>query len=116
MFFITHGCSSANPGYLDMASAKCCQLRSKARRAANAVLPPIVRRGWVGEDQVGKKGWAKLGDGIAASVVACKGAIEPFAKWSDGLAWANGIGGAAGGPYSPPMVAEVGGEYVVLPG
>jgi hypothetical protein len=70
----------------------------------------------VGEDQVSKKGWAELGDGVVASVVACKGAIEPFAKQSGGLAWANSIGGAAVGPYSPPMVAEVGGEYVLLPG
>jgi hypothetical protein len=69
----------------------------------------------VGEDRVGKKGRAELGDGVAASVVACKGAIEPFAKQSGGLARADGIGGAAVGPYSPPMVAEVGGEYVVLP-
>ncbi len=69
----------------------------------------------MGEDRVGKKGWAELGDGVAASVVACEGAIEPFAKRSGGLAWADAIGGAAVGPYSPPMVAEVGGEYVVLP-
>ncbi len=79
------------------------------------MLPPIIGRGWVGEDQVSKKRWAKLGDGVAASVVACEGAIELFAKQSGGLAWADGIGGAAVGPYSPPMVAEVGGEYVVFP-
>ncbi len=29
---------------------------------------------------------------------------------------ADSIGGTAVGPYSPPMVVEVGGEYVVLPG
>ena len=70
----------------------------------------------MGEDQVGKNGRAKLGDGVAASVVAGEGAINPFAKRSGGLAWADGIGGAAVGPYSPPMVVVVGGEYVVLPG
>ena len=32
------------------------------------------------------------------------------------IAGANSIGGTAVGQYPPPMVAEVGGEYVVLPG
>jgi hypothetical protein len=50
------------------------------------------------------------------SVVAGEGAIDPFAKRSGGLAWADGIGGAAVGPYSPSMVVVAGGEYVVLPG
>jgi hypothetical protein len=55
----THGFASANSGFLDMASTKRCSLHSKARY------------------RVGKKGWAKLGDGIVASVVAGKGAIDP---------------------------------------
>jgi hypothetical protein len=58
-------------------NAKRCSLRSKARHAAKAALPPIIGRGWVGEDRVGKKGWAELGNGIAASVVAGEGAIDP---------------------------------------
>ncbi len=61
-----------------MANAKRWQLQDKARRAAEAALPPIVGRGWVGEDRVGKEGWAKLGDGFPASVVAGKGAINPY--------------------------------------
>ena len=60
-----------------MANAKRWALQGKARPAAEAALPPIVGRGWVGEDQVGKKGRAKLGDGVAASVVAGEGAINP---------------------------------------
>jgi hypothetical protein len=60
-----------------MVDAKCWLMHSKARHAAEAALPPIVGRGWVGEAQVGKKGRAELGDGIAASVVAGKGAIDP---------------------------------------
>ncbi len=32
----------------------------------------------MGEDQVGKKGWAELGDGFATSVVAGEGAINPY--------------------------------------
>jgi hypothetical protein len=59
MFSITHGFASANLGYLDMVNAKCCKLRSKVRH------------------RVGKKGWAELGNGFAASVVAGKGAIDP---------------------------------------
>jgi hypothetical protein len=60
-----------------MANAKRWRLQGKAWPAAEAALPPIVGRGWVGEDQVGKKGWAELGDSVAASVVAGKGAIYP---------------------------------------
>ena len=56
-----------------MANAKRCILRDKARRAAEAALPPIIGRGWVGEDRVGKEGGAELGDGFVASVVACWG-------------------------------------------
>ena len=75
---IPHGFLSANPGSVDMANAKRWRLRGKARPAAKAALPPIVGRGWVGEDQVGKKGQAKLGNGVAASVVADEGAIDPL--------------------------------------
>jgi hypothetical protein len=78
--------------------------------------PPLLVEGGWEKTKLAKKGWAELGDGVAASVVACKGAIKPFAKRSGGLTWADGIGGAAVGPYSLSMVAEVGGEYVVLPG
>jgi hypothetical protein len=75
---ITHGFASTNPGRLDTVNAKRCSLHSKARHAAKAALPPIVGRGWVGEDQVGKKGQAELGNGVATSVVAGKGAINPL--------------------------------------
>jgi hypothetical protein len=37
-----------------------------------------------------------LGNGIATSVVAGEGAINPFAKWSGGLAWADGKSHADG--------------------
>jgi hypothetical protein len=60
-----------------MANAKLWRLRGKAWPAAKVALPPIIGRGWVGEDRVGKKGWAELGNGVAASVVAGKGAIDP---------------------------------------
>jgi hypothetical protein len=63
-----------------MANAKRCIPRDKARRAAEATLPPIVGREWVGEDPVSQEGWAKLGDGFAASVVAGEGAIDPYAQ------------------------------------
>ncbi len=55
-------------------------MRFKARHAPKAALPPIVGRGWMGEDRVGKKGWAELGDGFAASVVAGEGAIDPYER------------------------------------
>jgi hypothetical protein len=77
MSSITHGFASANPGHLDMVNAIRCILRFKARLATEAVPPPIVGRGWVGEDRVGKKGRAELGDCIAAFVVAGEGAINP---------------------------------------
>ena len=79
MASITHGFSSANPGYLDMANAKrwLLRVRAKTRHAAKAVLPPIVGRGWVGEDRVSKKGRAELGNGVAAFVVASEGVINP---------------------------------------
>ncbi len=76
MSSITHGFASANPGNLDMVNAKRCLLHSKARLAAKASLPPIVGRGWVEEEQVSKKGRVELGNGVAASVVAGKGAIN----------------------------------------
>jgi hypothetical protein len=76
MLAITHGFVSANSGHLDMVNAKRSWLRSKAWHVAEAALPPIFGRGWVGEDRVGKKGRAELGDGIAASVVAGEGAIN----------------------------------------
>ena len=63
----------------------------------------------MGEDRVGKKGRAELGDGVAASVVACKGAIEPFAKRSGGLARANGKS-YADGIVLPPQCGG-GGEW-----
>ncbi len=47
------------------------------------------------------------------SVMASEnGAVEQY----DNIAGADSIGGTAVGQYFPPMVAEVGGEYVVLPG
>jgi hypothetical protein len=54
-------------------------------------------------------------DGVDAASWAGGGAIDPFVERLNGLARANGIGGAAAGLYSPPMVAEVGGEYFVFP-
>jgi hypothetical protein len=62
-----------------MLYAKRWSLRSIvwARRATEAALPPIVG-GWEGDDLVGEKGWAKLGDGLAAPVVTGKGAIVPL--------------------------------------
>ncbi len=61
-----------------MTNAKRWRLQDKARPAAKAALPPIVGRGWVGEDQVSKKGRVKLGNGVDASVVASEGAIDPL--------------------------------------
>ncbi len=40
----------------------------------------------MGEDRVGKKGWAELGDGFAASVVAGEGANNPYER-SCGRVW-----------------------------
>jgi hypothetical protein len=78
MFAITHGFASANPGHLDMVNAKCCCLHSKAWHAAKAAFPLTVGRGWVGEDQAGKKGQAELSNGVATSVVVGEGAINPL--------------------------------------
>ena len=63
--------------------------------------------------------WANLWDVLAQefwgrefSVMASEnGAVEQY----DDIAGADSIGGTAVGQYSPPMVAEVGGEYVMLP-
>ena len=82
---ITHGLS-ANFGRVDMANAKRCIPRDKARRTAKAMLPPIVGRGWVGEDRVGKEGGAELGNGFVASMVAGEGAIDPYER-SCGRVW-----------------------------
>ncbi len=49
----------------------------------------------MGEDQVSKKGRAELGNGIAASVIAGKGAIDPYER-SCGRVWG----------LSPPMLAK----------
>ena len=67
---------------------KCQMLHTadKARRAAEAAVPPIVGRGWVGEDRVGKEGGAELGNGFVASVVAGKGPIDPYEQ-SCGCVW-----------------------------
>ncbi len=46
-------------------------------RCSAAVAPPPVVVGREGVDQVGNEGQAELGNGIAASVVAGKGAIDP---------------------------------------
>ncbi len=78
-----------------MANAKRWRLQGKAQPAAKAALPPIVGRGWVGEDRVGKKGWAELSDGFAASLVAGEGAIDPY-KRSCGHVWG----------LPPPMLAK----------
>jgi hypothetical protein len=77
-------------------NAKRCIPRDKAWHAAKVALPPIVGRGWVGGDRVGQEGWAKLGNGFAASVVAGKGAIDPY-KRSCGRVWG----------LSSPMLAKV---------
>ncbi len=55
-----------------------------------------------------KKFW-----GREFSVMASEnGAVERY----DDIAGADSIRRTAVGQYPPPMVAEVGGEYVVLPG
>ncbi len=66
-----------------------------AQLAAETALPPIFGRGWVGEDQVSEKGWAELGDGFAASVVAGEGVIDPYEQ-SCGRVWG----------LPPPMLAK----------
>jgi hypothetical protein len=57
--------------------------------------------------------WAQKVWGQEFSVMASEnGAVEQY----NDIAGADSIGGTAVRQYSPPMVAEVGGEYVVLPG
>ncbi len=64
--------------------------------------------------------WANFWDILAQefwgqefSVMASgNGAVKRY----DNIAGAYSIGGTGVGQYSPPMVAEVGGEYVMLPG
>jgi hypothetical protein len=48
-----------------------------AAQCSAAVAPSPVVVGGEGVDQAGDEGQAKLGDGIAASEVAGKGAINP---------------------------------------
>jgi hypothetical protein len=78
MSFITNGFASANSEHLDMVMNAICCILHLVWLATKAALPPIVGRRWVGEDRVGKKGRAELGDGVAASVVAGKDAIDPL--------------------------------------
>jgi hypothetical protein len=86
-----------------------------ATGAANGiVLPPIVGRGWVGEDQVGKKGRAELGDGIAAAVVAGKGAIDPY-KQSCGHVWGLPLPMLAKGTRWREEYAAGAADGIVLP-
>ncbi len=60
-----------------------------------------------------ENGAVKQYDDITNSVMASEnGAVERY----DDIASADSIGGTAVGQYSSPMVAEVGGEYVMLPG
>ena len=96
--------------------------------AGGVVLPPECGGGgeWDnGSNDVWAKAnmasiWANLWDtsaqeiwGQEFSVMASEnGAIEQY----DNIAGANSIGGTAVGQYSPPMAAEVEGEYVLLPG
>jgi hypothetical protein len=68
--------------------------------ATKAALPPIVGRGWVGEDQVGKKGRAKLGDCLVAPEVMGKAAIDPWQPYL--VAPVGGCKQPADGVLSPP--------------
>ncbi len=86
-------------------------------------LPPIVGRGWVGEDRVSKKGRAKLGDGVAASVLAGEGAINPYKRLC-GRVWGlpppcsqRAQGGKRNMPLGPPMASysPVGGKGRLVP-
>ena len=77
---------------------------ARARRAAGAALPPIVGRGWVGEDQVGKKGWAELSDGLVTPEVTGKGAINPWQPYL--VAPIGGCKQPANGVHSPPMLTN----------
>ena len=57
----------------------------------------------------------RLNDGVIVAGGVGGGAIDPGSERSGGLARADGIGGTAGGLYSPPIDSEAGGEYLVLP-
>ncbi len=54
--------------------------------------------------------WSNFRDILAWTTE--NGAVEQY----DDITGADSIGGTAVGQYFPPMVVEVGGEYVVLPG
>jgi hypothetical protein len=54
--------------------------------------------------------WSNFRDILAWTTE--NGAVKQYKD----IAGADSIGGTAVGQYSPPMVAEVGGEYVMLPG
>jgi hypothetical protein len=58
----------------------------------------------VGEDQVGKKGWAELGDGLVAPEVMGKGAIDPLQPYL--VAPVGGCEQPANGVHSPPMLTK----------
>jgi hypothetical protein len=66
--------------------------------------PPIVGRGWVGEDQVGEKGWAKLGDGLVAPEVTGEGAINPWQPYL--VAPVGSCEQPANGVHSPSMLTK----------
>ncbi len=58
----------------------------------------------MGEDRVGKKGWAKLGDGLVTPEVTGEGAIDP---WRPYLVAPVGIcKRPADGVHSPPMLTK----------
>jgi hypothetical protein len=72
---------------------------------------------------VGKKGWAELGDGVAASVVAGEGAINPYEQ-SCGRMWGlsppclqRASGGKRNMPLGPRMASysPVGGKGRLVP-
>ncbi len=58
----------------------------------------------MGEDQVGKKGWAELGDGLVATEVTGKGAIDPWRPYL--VASVGGCERPADGVHSPPHAHE----------
>jgi hypothetical protein len=77
--------------------------RSRAQLAAKVALPPIVG-GWEGDDQVGQKGQAELGDDLAAPVVTGKGTIVPWQPC--GVAPVGGCVQPSNGVHSPPVLAK----------
>jgi hypothetical protein len=83
--------------------AKHWNYQSRARLATKAVLSPIVG-GWEGDDQVGEKGQAEFGDGLAAPVVTGEGAIVPWQPW--GVAPVGGCGRPADGVHPSPVLAK----------